>query len=359
MTDRRRRVAATVVVVVAAVGSGAWALLPGSAPAATPPAVDVGTATVIRTDLATTTQLSGTLGFGDATPVAAGSGGVLTGVTPPGQVVARGQTLFELDGAPVVLLYGSRPPWRTLAVGVTAGPDVRQLEENLDALGYASLAPDDSYTAATAAAVRRWQRAAGRPVTGRVDLGAVVYAPGALRVQSVAATLGAPVGPGQPVVQVTGTAPVVAVAVPAAQTTLVHVGDAVAVTLPSGTTASARVTTVAAVATGGALSDPSSGSGRPPEATVAALVTLDDPAASGGLDQAPVTIAVTDRTASGVLAVPVTALVALAGGGYGVWVVQPGERHLVGVTPGLFATTLVQVTGSGLSAGDVVEVPAP
>ena len=35
MTDRRRRVAATVVVVVAAVGSGAWALLPGSAPAAT------------------------------------------------------------------------------------------------------------------------------------------------------------------------------------------------------------------------------------------------------------------------------------------------------------------------------------
>jgi peptidoglycan hydrolase-like protein with peptidoglycan-binding domain len=348
---------ATAVVVVAAAGSGAWALLPASAPAATPPTVDVATATVVRTDLATTTQLSGTLGFGDATPVVAGSGGVLTGIAAPGLVIARGQTLFELDGAPVALLYGSRPPWRTLAVGVTAGPDVRQLEENLDALGYASLTPDDSFTAATAAAVRRWQRATGRPVTGRVDLGAVVYAPGAVRVESVAETPGAAVGPGQPVVQVTGTAPVVSVAVPAAQTTLVHVGDAVAVTLPSGTTTSARVTTVAAVATGGAQSDP--GSGRPPEATVAAQVTLDDPAASGGLDQAPVTIAVTDRTANGVLAVPVTALVALAGGGYGVWVVQPGPRHLVGVTPGLFATTLVQVTGSGLAAGDVVEVPAP
>jgi hypothetical protein len=93
---------------------------------------------------------------------------------------------------------------------------------------------------------------------------------------------------------------------------------------------------------------------------VSALVRLDHPAAAEHLDQAPVTINVTDRSVHGVLAVPITALVALAGGGYGVWVDGadgPTGRHLVGVTPGLFATTLVQVTAPGLSAGDKVEVP--
>jgi hypothetical protein len=88
---------------------------------------------------------------------------------------------------------------------------------------------------------------------------------------------------------------------------------------------------------------------------------LADPAAAANLDAAPVTVNVTDRAVKGVLAVPITALVALACGGYGVLVDQratPGRR-LVAVTPGLFATTLVQITaGAGsLQAGDLVEVP--
>jgi hypothetical protein len=93
---------------------------------------------------------------------------------------------------------------------------------------------------------------------------------------------------------------------------------------------------------------------------VSAQVRLIHPGAAAHLDQAPVTVDVTDRSVHGVLAVPITALVALAGGGYGVWVDGadgPSGRHLVGVTPGLFATTLVQVTAPGLSVGDRVEVP--
>jgi hypothetical protein len=62
---------------------------------------------------------------------------------------------------------------------------------------------------------------------------------------------------------------------------------------------------------------------------------------------------------SGVLAVPVTALVALAGGGYGVWVDAASSRHVVAVTTGLFANALVQVTAPQLRAGDLVEVPSP
>jgi hypothetical protein len=59
--------------------------------------------------------------------------------------------------------------------------------------------------------------------------------------------------------------------------------------------------------------------------------------------------------------VPVNALLALASGGYAVEVVAPdGVHHLVAVQLGLFDDTagLVQVTGSGLAAGQRVVVPA-
>ena len=95
----------------------------------------------------------------------------------------------------MLLCYGARPEWRALAVGVTPGPDVAQLDRNLIALGYATAATltvSDSYTDATGYAVARWQEAAGLPVTGTVPLGQVVYAPGALRVSAVSAWPGRP-----------------------------------------------------------------------------------------------------------------------------------------------------------------------
>ena len=57
------------------------------------------------------------------------------------------------------------------------------------------------------------------------------------------------------------------------------------------------------------------------------------------------------------LAVPVSALVALAGG-YAVDVVQGSTVHPVAVQTGLFSQTLVQVSGSGLTAGQRVQVPS-
>jgi peptidoglycan hydrolase-like protein with peptidoglycan-binding domain len=349
-----RRLAATgVALVLAATGGGTawWASQRGHGRAAAGPPVPVGTATVVRTDLSTTQRLTGTLGYAGTYPVAAQAPGTVTALPSPGQVIARGQPVYELAGQPVRLFYGDRPGWRPLGSGVTDGPDVTELERNLVALGYANLAPDKHFGSATASAVRRWQQATGQPVTGTVDVGAVLYEPGAIRVATVAAGLGSPVGPGAPVLTATSTTPVVTVPVPAAQTYLVHLGDPVAVSLPDGHSATGHVTGIAPVAT------VSQEQGRPPVPEVPVTVSLGQSDLPPGMDQAPVAVSVVSQAVKGVLAVPVTALVALAGGGYGVYRRDGATRTLVAVTPGVYAGSLVEIR-AGLKEGDVVEVPA-
>jgi len=79
---------------------------------------------------------------------------------------------------------------------------------------------------------------------------------------------------------------------------------------------------------------------------------------AAGLDQAPVDVEVTTDSRTGVMAVPVTALLALAEGGYAVEVDDGGgQTHLVAVDPGLYADNLVEITASGLQPGDMVVVP--
>ena len=91
--------------------------------------------------------------------------------------------------------------------------------------------------------------------------------------------------------------------------------------------------------------------------TVELVVSLDDAKATGRLDQAPVDASITTEVRKGVLAVPVSALLALAEGGYAVEVERDGRRQLVGVETGLFADGQVEVEGQGLRAGDRVVVP--
>ena len=86
--------------------------------------------------------------------------------------------------------------------------------------------------------------------------------------------------------------------------------------------------------------------------------SLDDPESAQGLDQAPVDVEVVSDRADDVLAVPVTALLALAEGGYAVEVVtDDGSTVLVAVDPGLFADGFVEVTSDSLQAGMEVVVP--
>jgi peptidoglycan hydrolase-like protein with peptidoglycan-binding domain len=356
MTRRIVSTPAALVLLVLAVGVGAgwrWWTRPGAAAAPQPRAA--ATAAVVRADLAARTQVAGTLGFAADWPVVhSGGSEVLTWAPPPGAVIPRGQRLYEVDGHAVWLLYGTRPAWRDLSVGMPPGEDVRQLERNLVALGFTGLTVDTRFTTATAAAVRRWQRRHGLVQTGRVPVGTVVFEPQAVRVVAVPTPVGGRVG-GGPVLRVSSTRRVVTVALPTARQASVRVGGTVVVTLPDGRHTPGMVAAVGRVAQSG---QPQLGGGLG-DATVTVTVTLRRPRAAGGLDQAPVQVAITTAARRGVLAVPVTALTAADGGGYEVDVVQGAARRRVAVLPGLFdeLSGLVEVTGGGLAAGMRVEVP--
>jgi len=196
---------------------------------------------------------------------------------------------------------------------------------------------------------------------GSLSLGQVVFEPQALRVTQVTVSLGGPAS--GPVLTATSDEHVVMIALDVSLEPEVQAGDAVSVTLPGGTTTPGVVSSVGTVATtsGSGSGSGTSGAGQTPTTTIPVTVSLSDPKAAGTLDQAPVTVYITTSSAHDVLAVPVTALVAQALGGYEVEVVGPGSlRRYVPVTVGpVFddADGLVQVTGA-LAPGQRVVVPA-
>jgi peptidoglycan hydrolase-like protein with peptidoglycan-binding domain len=356
---RGRRAAALAVAVLLAAGAAWWTVARPRAgrgdPAGSRPATT--TAAVTARDLRAQEQVQGTLGYGEARTVTNQRQGTITWLPQEGAVVRRGQALYRVDGKPVQLLYGSLPAWRELAVGVDDGPDVRQLERNLVALGVdpdRAITVDDHFTSATRAAVRRWQEAVGLPETGTVRPGDAVWQPGAVRVGKLKAAVGDAARPGAPVMEATATARQVAIDLDASRQPYVHVGDPVEIELPGGRTTTGRVASVGKVATAASGNDP----GSDGSATVEVTVSLDRPRATGSIDQAPVDALITTEVRRHVLAVPVNALLALAEGGYAVEVERDGRRQLVGVRLGLFAEGMVEVHGEGLRAGDRVVVPA-
>jgi hypothetical protein len=363
---RRRRWAAAIVAGIVIAGGAGTAiaaragLFRGSGPAAASASSGVSTATVTRRSLTSQTSVNATLGYAGTYTVTGKATGTVTWLPAAGQVIRQGRVLYRVDnGTPVVLLYGSVPDWRALSEGAT-GQDVSQLNHDLVALGYVSSAAIaalgwDYFSWETTYGLQQLQSALGiTNPPGTLLLGQAVFEPGALRVTTVSAQLGGP-GTG-PVLTATSTTPVVTINLDASMQGEVKAGDTVTVTLPDGATTPGVVSSVGTVATSPSSSGSSGGS-----ATIPVQVTLSDPKAAAGLDQAQVTVNITIGSVSDALVVPVTALVAQAGGGYAVEeVTAGGSRRLVPVTPGLFDNVdgLVQVTGSGLAPGQRAVVPS-
>jgi hypothetical protein len=403
--------------VVAAVSTvGALGLGGGSGEDSKGPGRSGQVVAVSRETLTDRTEVDGQLGHGLEVPFLVKAQGTITWLPASGDTVRRGRTVLRVDDRPVALLYGTLPMYRGLGVraaseepkeseesddtGADAGKaaagrrqpsappplplhgmDVKQFETNLSALGYSGFTVDESYTELTALAVKRWQQDLGRPQTGRVGVGDVLYAPGAVRIAGTGAQVGAAAAGSS--MSYTGTDRVAVVNAQAGEVDWARQGGPVTVGLPGGRSVRGTVASVGKDATasgsgtdGGATdgggdggSDGGSGSGGgggsdAKAATLAVVITFADQASLGRLQSGPVTVRYVAEQRRNVLAVPVAALVALAEGGYGVEAASAANGagsgpsgRFVPVRTGLFADGKVEVSGARVHQGMKVMIP--
>jgi peptidoglycan hydrolase-like protein with peptidoglycan-binding domain len=360
---------------------------------------------VTRQTLVESARLDATLGHGGALEVYDRIAGTFTWLPAVGAVIGRGGTLFRINEEPVALMYGSVPAYRALKAGVSDGPDVAQLNANLIALGFdrsGAISDEDRFGEATTEAVRRWQSSEGLPQTGEIMLGRVVFAPGARRVTALKAVLGEdPPGNSEPpaksspakkgpakssssqkeaskespaakegskapkesgpspaaapkaVLVTSSTRQIVQLSVKASQQQLAHIGERAPVTLPDGRVVGAHITSVGTVAESSEAERNGGGGGE--NATISVALALDHPVRR--LDKAPVSVELVKSVRRDVLAVPATALIATAGGGYAIEVIEGARRVALAVTPGMFANGYVEIHGSGVRDGLTVTEP--
>jgi peptidoglycan hydrolase-like protein with peptidoglycan-binding domain len=394
-----------------------------------------------RRDLASTESVDGTLGYAGDAAVINRLSGTITWLPSEGDVITRGHRLFEVDGKPVILMYGDVPAYRDLDVG-TSGPDVEELEANLSALGFDPGTIDQEFTSSTAAAVADWQASLDLDSTGTVELGRVVFMAGPRRVTSLSVSLGSsgssgsggsdgsnpaaaasyqapssatttfasyvvdapaqggqrkPKKPRKPsraktpsgssgnqqassgsgdassgadsgsadtsdgasapsteVMTTSSTRRVVSVDLDPSDGELVKRGTRARVELPDGKDVKGRVSSIGTVAQDDSSDSSGDGSSNP---TIAVTISLPAGSHVTGLDQAPVTVDLTDQVRHDVFVVPVESLLGTAGGGYAIEVRDSAGRRQIPVEPGLFADGYVEVKGDGLREGMEVEVP--
>lgn len=278
--------------------------------------------------------------------VSAAPSGTFTDLAAEGSIVGQGDVLYRTDNRPTLLVLGETPVYRSIGIGAV-GTDVVQLQQALTDLGFAG----DELTAgefdeAMLAAVLSWQTAVGAHPDGVVNIGEVVFLPAPIRVGDRLAALGDPAVAGTPVLSTSASSTFVTVQLATSDRGLVEVGDAVEVELPDESITAATVTSIGTVAQSTAQGD----------SYFEMVVTLDDPNAAIGLDEAPVDVFVITDSSEDALAVPVTALLALSEGGYAVEIVEGAVTRLVAVETGLFADGLVEIAGN-VQAGDLVVVP--
>lgn len=356
---QRRTVVAAVATALLLAGAGTGVALTRGAPASgdDPPPVRP-TVEVTRGVLRQVETLTGTLGFGAPVSVVGRSGGTITWVPSAGVEVGRGVQLYRVDDAPVTLLVGDLPLYRTLAVpqaeegGGTKGKadppplpqtgrDVDLVAANLAVLGFWSGSTEDAtYDVWLAGAVADWQESLGAEPTGVLEPSDAVVTDGPVRIDGVVAAIGGE--DAGDVLTYTGTERVLELRVAADQARQLEPRDRVRVVLADGRAVRARVTSI-----GGRAVE--SDDGGPPAVQV--LVRPRRPAALDEAPLGPVTATLTVASRRDVLQVPITALLALADGGYAL---EQPDGTLLPVSLGMVADGMVEV--EGVEAGTTVVV---
>ncbi|WP_199199930.1 peptidoglycan-binding protein [Micromonospora sp. RP3T] len=359
------------IIVLAGTATGSVLVRQNSRAGSVRPAAVPSTTTVVRDTLVDVVTARGELAYGPELLMESRLSGTVTRLAGVGATVKRGEALFWVDDKPVVLLYGKLPAYRELTVGrsgsqqnggdggtpptgtgatppavpATRGADVRQFEQNLQALGYTGFVVDDQFTAQTAGAVRRWQKDLGVEPTGVVELGRVLYSPASVRVAAHKLVAGQ-VASG-PVLSFTGTERLVTAKLPAHHQALAKPKAKVTVALGNGAQAPGVVRSVRTPA-----EDQDRGGGQGP--VVEVVVALADPKAFGGSDEGPATVRFVAEQRKGVLVVPVGALLALTEGGHGLEVIEGGASRIIPVETGLYADGRVEVSGPEVQEGMTV-----
>ena len=239
----------------------------------------------------------------------------------------------------------------TLSFGAElSGPDVLQLEQALDRLGFtadATMVVDDVFTPETRAALVDWQTATGQEPDGVLHVGDVVVVDVPVRITAEIAAVGAQVSPGTALLGIADLEQIVSFDLDAANQSLADEGDRATVVLPNNVELTGVVDKIATTATTTPDGD----------TTFAVTVRLADPEAVGDLTEAPVDVELVGSSVENTLAVPVSALIALSDGGYAIEADSGSGFRLVAVEPGFFADGLVEIDVAGVEVGDLVALP--
>lgn len=362
---RRRAFLAMGAAAVLAAGAGAGAFASKSGPFAakakpTTSTFNGATDTITKGDLQGHTSVTGTLRYSDSRKFKSGFEGVLIQVPASGAVLTQGDVLYRTGNETAYLMRGNLPAWRSFEAGMEDGEDIRQLETALRDLGYFDYEPDDHFSWATTSAILKWQKDLDLPRTGTLPLGRIVFTPGDLRVGTVTARVGDRIAADTELFDVTSTTQVVDANIKLSDQKLAVAGTAVTIKLPDAKKTAGKITSVGTPTekSSGSGSGAGSGSGESKERVIPITVTLTDASATTNFQEVSVTVDLPSEKRTGVLSVPVGALLALSADQYGVEIVEAGgTTRKVPVTIGLFAGGRVEISGKDISEGQRVVVP--
>ena len=321
-----------------------------------PQSFDGATATVTKGDLVGETTVQGTLHYADSYTLKSAFEGVVTALPTPGTTLTQGSHVYTVAGNNTYLLHGATPAWRAFEEGMSDGEDVTQLETALSELGYFDATPNAHFDWNTIAAIKKWQKALTLTQNGTLPLGTVLFAPEDLRIGALKARVGDNATMETELFTASSSRQVISANLKLSDQALGVVGNSVTVRLPgSATTTTGTITSV---------EPPREKAGEEgskettKERIIPITVTPDDTSALEGLQEASVSLGLTSETRTGVLSVPLGALVALSTDQFGVQVVdEKGEIRRVPVTVGLFAGDRVEVSGDEIAEGQRVVVP--
>jgi len=284
------------------------------------------------------------------------------------------ENLYESSGTfGSILLFGQIPAWREIKLGITPGLDIKQLKHNLVMLGYGSESPinesSEIFTALTMQSIKNMQADLGLNSTGTLSLGDVVFLPGKSIVQynSNFPSIGTVANPNTVVLSLL---PIekeslsnnalnsssykslqkVSTTIPVVNKELIEINSQVKIELPNEVEVYGSVSEIGKIA----IVPQGNQSGDP---YLEVSITINDDKSFPEWTGADVTVYVTREIASGVMAVPITSLVSLLRGGYGLEVVADNATQLVPVEIGMYSDGWVEISSEYIQTGVQVMNP--